>query len=114
MSVDRKVFPGYGFAAVPECKNCIFARSQPPAMQKYNFCTPPEAFRSTECNIPFEKTVSRWLYLNIWWQIKSVDPNIPLPRREGRPYQRIWTTTKYFIQRNRSAKAGRSGLSPKR
>jgi hypothetical protein len=25
MSVDRKVSPGYGFTAAPECKNCISA-----------------------------------------------------------------------------------------
>ncbi len=44
-SVDRKVSPGYGFTAAPECKNCISAPPHLPAspgypMQKYNFCTP--------------------------------------------------------------------------
>jgi hypothetical protein len=48
-SVNRKVFPGYGFTPVRECKNCIFARQHlPVTMQKYNFCTPPGTFRSTE------------------------------------------------------------------
>ncbi len=47
-SADRKVFPGCGFRAVPECKNgisCTVAASGHP-VQKYNFYTPPETFRS--------------------------------------------------------------------
>jgi hypothetical protein len=31
VSVDRKVSPGYGFTAVPECKNCISAPPHLPA-----------------------------------------------------------------------------------
>jgi hypothetical protein len=52
-SADRKISPGYGFTAAPECRNCISAPPHLPAspgcpMQKYNFCTPPETFRSTD------------------------------------------------------------------
>jgi hypothetical protein len=68
LSADRKVSPGYGFTAVPECGNCISAPPHPPGypVQKYSFCTPPETFRSTD-----------------YTQCRFLKQKIHLPRREG-------------------------------
>jgi hypothetical protein len=80
VSADRKVSPGYGFTAVPECKNCISAPPHLPAAPCKNtvFALLRKTFRSTECikirEIPAKQKGHPQLQMTFLfsWRMKSL------------------------------------------